>query len=64
MFSTIIKALQHEPVLFGQLLQQALNIAILFGLHLTNEQTIAIMALFGTLTTIIVRAAVTPNVKV
>ena len=53
-----------EPALWIEVVRTGLVMAILFGLHLTDQQLAGIMVFLGALALVIVRQSVTPNAKV
>lgn len=59
--SAILARLSNEPVLIVTLVQTVLTLAVTFGLHLTPEQTGAILALTGAILGIVARGQVTPT---
>jgi hypothetical protein len=59
--SAILTFIRSEPVLIAGGVQAALGLATAFGLHLTGEQTGAILAFSAAALAIACRRAVTPS---
>lgn len=52
-----------EPALWIEVVRTGLVMAILFGLHLTDQQLAGIMVFLGAVALVLVRQSVTPNAK-
>lgn len=59
--SALLARLNDEPVLVVALVQTVLTLAVTFGLHLTTEQTGAILAVTGAILAIVARGKVQPT---
>ncbi len=59
----MIARIRDNPVLVAALVQAILGLIVAFGVHLTAEQTAAILAVTGTLMALVVRARVTPTTR-
>ena len=60
----IKQLIRDEPVVFQQLIQSGLIMAVLFGLSWTDEQQGAVLLFTGMLLSIIARSMVTPVANV
>ena len=61
---TILERVRREPALLLGLIGTTISLLLAFGLHLTDEQVGAIMAVVVSALALVTRQAVTPNVSV
>ncbi len=59
--NAILSVFRREPALVLGLVSTLIALAVAFGLHLSKEQTAAIVALVQVLTAILIRSQVSPN---
>ena len=57
----VLTLFRREPALLLGLASALIALAVAFGLHLTKEQTAAIVALVQVVTAILIRSQVSPN---
>lgn len=54
---------QNEPVVIAAIVNAGAALAAIFGFHLTPEQTAAVIVVATLITSLVVRAHVTPTAK-
>lgn len=59
----MLEKIKNEPVLLTALVSAVLALAVAFGLHLSKEQTAAILAVVNAGLALVVRSKVTPTRK-